>query len=256
MKPINNDTIDELMFQLLEGEITGSERERLLEAIHADESYLKLWKAWQNTVLQTEDIPFDGTKLKHTKTFIIPYYLKYGAAAIFIFGLLIFLNLTHESPGELSMLPPKIKTFKNPLPQAPSDSVNYHQLVRDTFVPFKEKVKYLAHHSKPRFFNSETTQIDSSVNFVKIIDQENPIPRPVILPAMKEEPKKVNTYEEEIFVNISTEKNEVQEVKKTPSNFLARLIGKPMIKIEPDLHTKSKRKIILENKKYQIIAGF
>jgi hypothetical protein len=33
MKHINDDNIDELMFQLLEGEITGIERENLLHAI-------------------------------------------------------------------------------------------------------------------------------------------------------------------------------------------------------------------------------
>lgn len=258
MKSINNDNIDELMFQLLEGEITGEERAHLLQAIHADQAYLKAWKVWQNTVLKPEEIIYNTTALKRKKTFVIPYYLKYAVAAILILGLVILLNDDDKSSNELALLPPKIRTFKNPLPQPQKDTSSYNRYVRDTFVPLKEKVRFLAHQTYPsREIYKNQIERDTLQLISQSPQQINLIEKLQIIAPVALDPEIPQNYQEEIFVTVSSENNTESKIEiKQSSSFLNRLIGKSSIKIEPDEHTKTKRKIIFESKKYQIIAGF
>lgn len=255
MKHINDDNIDELMFQLLEGEITGIERENLLQAIQSDSKYSALWNAWQNTVLQNEEIPFNVSNLKRKKSIIIPLYVKYAAAAILIFSVIILLNRDNLKQEDMVLLPPKIKTFTNPLPQIQKDSVYNSHLVRDTFVPLKEKVKYMAEEKSPTLESIiiEKNETPSEFNIVQL----NKIDSTILVNKTIEEKSLIKENEEEIFVSVSTE-NKLNNTKdvKNKTNFLARLLGKSSIKIEPDYNTRTKRKIIFENKKYQIIAGF
>ncbi len=255
MKHINDDNIDELMFQLLEGEITGIERENLLQAIHSDPKYYTLWNAWQNTVLQNEEIPFNVSNLKRKKSIILPLYVKYAAAALLILGIIILLNKDNLKQEDMVLLPPKIKTFRNPLPQIQKDSVYNNHLVRDTFVPLKEKVKYMAEEKSPTLesITIEKNETTSELNIVKL----NKIDSTILVNNTKQEEILSKKIEEEIFVSVSTENATINaKDDKTKTNFLARLLGKSSIKIEPDYSTRTKRKIIFENKKYQIIAGF
>ena len=251
MKHINDDNIDEIMFQLLEGDITGIERENLLKAIHSDEKYLALWNTWQQTILQNEDIPFDNSNLKRKTTIILPLYIKYAAAAVVILGLIILLNRDSIKQDDMVLLPPKIKTFSNPLPKIKKDTIYNNHFVRDTFVPLKEKVKYMA--DKPS--SIEKSIIESHDTLQKFIAQFDGLDSIVLVKNSPEEITPEKAFEEEIFVSISTDNN-LSKKTKDNTNFLARLIGKSSIKIEPDHNTRTKRKIIFENKKYQIIAGF
>lgn len=255
MKHINDDNIDEIMFQLLEGDITGLERENLLQAIQADTKYLALWNTWQQTVLQTEDIPFNISKLKRKKSIIIPLYIKYAAAVALIFGVIIFLNKDNMKQKDMALLPPKIKTFKNPLPQIQKDSLYNNQMVRDTFVPIKEKIKYMVERETSTFETS-ILENNEAVRNPEIV-QFNKVDSLLIVKKSVEESKIKKEIEEEIFVSISSDKILDTKIKsKSNNSFLSRLLGKSSIKIEPDLNTRTKRKIIFENKKYQIIAGF
>jgi hypothetical protein len=256
MKQINDDNIDEIMFQLLEGEITGIERENLLHAIQSDSKYLDLWNAWQNTVLQNEEIPFNVSNLKRKKAFFIPHYLKYAAAAILIFSIIIMLNKDNIKQDDMVLLPPKIKTFKNPLPQIQKDSVYNNHIVRDTFIPLKEKVKYMVEKESSNFETSILEKIETSRN--PEIAQSNKVDSILLVKNTPKESNQDKVFEEEIFVSISSDKMlETTKIQsKSNSSFLAKLLGKSSIKIEPDHNTRTKRKIIFENKKYQIIAGF
>ena len=251
MKHINDDNIDEIMFQLLEGDITGIERENLLRAIHADEKYLALWHTWQQTILQNEEIPFDNSNLKRKTSITIPLYFKYAAAAVVILDLIILLNRDSIKQDDMVLLPPKIKTFSNPLPKIKKDTIYNNHFVRDTFVPLKEKVKYMA--DKPS--SIEKSIIESHDTLQKFIAQFDGLDSIVLVKNSPEEITPEKAFEEEIFVSISTDNN-LSKKTKDNTNFLARLIGKSSIKIEPDHNTRTKRKIIFENKKYQIIAGF
>ena len=251
MKHINDDNIDEIMFQLLEGDITGIERENLLKAIHSDEKYLALWNTWQQTILQNEEITFDISNLKRKTTIILPLYIKYAAAAVVILGLIILLNRDSIKQDDMVLLPPKIKTFSNPLPKIKKDTIYNNHFVRDTFVPLKEKVKYMA--DKPS--SIEKSIIESRDTLQKFIAQFDGLDSIVLVKNSPEEITPEKAFEEEIFVSISTDNN-LSKKTKDNTNFLARLIGKSSIKIEPDHNTRTKRKIIFENKKYQIIAGF
>jgi hypothetical protein len=255
MKQINDDNIDEIMFQLLEGDIIGLERENLLQAIHADTKYLALWKTWQNTVLQNEEIAFNVSNLKHKKAFFIPHYVKYAAAAILIFNIIIMLNKDNLKHDDMVLLPPKIKTFKNPLPQIQKDSVYNNHLVRDTFIPLKEKVKYMVEKESSTFETSILEKIETSRN--PEIAQSNKVDSILLVKNTPKESKLDKVFEEEIFVSISSDKMlETKSQSKSNRSFLSKLLGKSSIKIEPDHNTRTKRKIIFESKKYQIIAGF
>ena len=251
MKHINDDNIDEIMFQLLEGDITGIERENLLKAIHSDEKYLALWNTWQQTILQNEEITFDISNLKRKTTIILPLYIKYAAAAVVILGLIILLNRDSIKQDDMVLLPPKIKTFSNPLPKIKKDTIYNNHFVRDTFVPLKEKVKYMADRSS----SIEKSIIESHDTLQNFIAQFDGLDSIVLVKNSPEEITPEKAFEEEIFVSISTDNN-LSKKTKDNTNFLARLIGKSSIKIEPDHNTRTKRKIIFENKKYQIIAGF
>ncbi|MFM6982678.1 MAG: hypothetical protein ACKOXF_01000, partial [Chitinophagaceae bacterium] len=59
---------------------------------------------------------------------------------------------------------------------------------------------------------------------------------------------------ETILVTIENEPTPKTDLEK-PSLF-SRITGGSRIKIENDSNTRTSKKIIIENKKYQIIAGF
>jgi hypothetical protein len=258
MKLINDENIDEIMFQLLEGEITGDDRDMLLQAIYADTNYLDLWKTWQNTILPNEELEFNTSKLKRRKSRIIPLYIRYAAAAILIFGLIIILNRDSSKQEEFVLLPPKIKTFKNPLPQMHKDTFFNSQFVKDTFVPLKEKVKFMVDTKtgtvSPFAIKSNIDSIKPIHYFVNQVNENDSLPD-----AKSKMPEQNLTKDskDEIFVTVSTDEAQKSTTEKqSKTSLLSRFLGKSSIKIEPDFHTRTKRKIIFENKKYQIIAGF
>ncbi len=261
MKPINDDNIDEILFQLLEGEITGQERERLLDAIQSDEGYNKLWMAWQKTVLQPEqdEKPFNIAPLKKKSARIIPLHFKYAAAAAIVITIGVAL-LYNQKNTDIQMADIK-PAGKKPVIQTPAlspNSVNStNESSKDSALPLKEKIRYIAH---------KNLIIPQPVNEVPIITK---VIDPVIAePYQQEKLVEINTpvliqneplrnsipATETILVSIENEFTPKPDTEK-PSLF-SRITGGSRIKIENDSNTRTSKKIIIENKKYQIIAGF
>lgn len=261
MKPINDNNIDEILFQLLEGEITGSERERLLEAIQADEAYNKLWSAWQKTVLTPEqdEQTFNIAPLKKKTARIIPFHFRYAAAAAIVITLGIAL-LYHPKTTDIQVADIK-PTGKKPVIQTPAlspNSVNSpNESSKDSAVPLKEKIRYIAHKNwiKPQPLN-----INPFMPTVIVPDLEQPYQEEKLVELntpvyIQDEPLRNNApATENILVSIENEYTPRPELEK-PSLF-SRITGGSRIKIENDSTTRTSKKIIIENKKYQIIAGF
>ena len=128
--------------------------------------------------------------------------------------------------------------------------------MRDTFIPLKEKVKYMVEKESSNFETSILEKIETSRN--PEIAQSNKVDSILLVKNTPKESNQDKVFEEEIFVSISSDKmlETTKSQSKSNSSFLAKLLGKSSIKIEPDHNTRTKRKIIFENKKYQIIAGF
>ncbi len=261
MKPINDDNIDEILFQILEGEITGQERERLLDAIQADEAYNKLWMAWQKTVLQPEqdERPFNIAPLKKNSARIIPFHFKYAAAAAIVItiGVALLYNQKQTNIQVADIKP----AGKKPVIQTPAlspNSVNSpNESSKDSAVPLKEKIRYIAHKNwiKPQPLNTDPVvpkviapEVEQPYQEEKLVELNTPV-------FTQDEPIRNSApTTENILVSIENEYTPKPELEK-PSLF-SRITGGSRIKIENDSTTRTSKKIIIENKKYQIIAGF
>lgn len=281
MNHLNNDNIDEIMFQLLEGEIQGAERTKLLDAINADKQYAAIWATWQKTVLNANDelLVMNTNKLKKktNKPFLL--WAKYAAAACVVLsiGILFFNQYKNEDSSRLTDLDkkgnPKANVIK--MPEKPTQNT----LVKDTFVPLKEKIKWMANNIK----SNQDEVIKLNIPKVKneIIVKENKIEKPDLLvekPEIpnQEIPKAVkqkdrqeekpvfaqNSSDNNILVSYETEsiktkkQNILQEKVTEKTNLLARIFSKPKLQIVNDSNTRTNRKLILQNKEYKIIAGF
>lgn len=264
MKPINDQNIDEIMFQLIEGEITGIDREMLLEAIQADPAYASLWSVWQNTVLkpEAESPSMDLSKLKKRGGFIVQFNIRYAAAAVLILSLGLSLYMVLRPEKEIytaDKIKPVISAPASKMPVIAKDSLLENKFVRDTFVPFREKVKHIADapETDNRQFDSELFVEDKiarnefikpAINEISTSDTGNII-QSALKPVMAEQ---------NLIVTVETE-----SYSKTAKNtdiknrgFFSRILGTSKIRIENDSNTFSNKKIILQNNKYEIIAGF
>ncbi len=262
MKPINDNNIDEILFQLLEGEITGTERERLLEAIHADEAYSKLWMAWQKTVLtpDQDEAPLNLAPLKKKTARIIPIHFRYAAAAALVLsiGTAILLN---QSGSDKSFADTK-PVGKKPVIQTPAlqpNSVNTpFKSPEDTVVPLKEKVRFIAHKNLeiPEQVSPET-HLPQEIDPIVI---DPPINQKLVNQTLPEksspEIKPIAPISETILVSIENEPNTKTSIQAEKTSLFSRITGGSRIKIENDSTTRTSKKIIIENRKYQIIAGF
>ncbi|MCC6818019.1 MAG: hypothetical protein IT245_03900, partial [Bacteroidia bacterium] len=159
MKSINNDNIDEIMFQILEGEIIGDEKTRLLEAIAADPIYSKLWATWQNTIISPDDeIVYSNEQLKKRAVPIFHINFRYAAAAAIVFaiGLGAAYKLVFNDKDAIQIsgiVPPKPN---KPVIQTPlqPDKVTTNPLINpsfsDTVVSYKEKAKFMVIKNQKR----------------------------------------------------------------------------------------------------------
>lgn len=263
MRHINNENIDEIMFQLLEGEISGKEKEQLMAAIEADPDYYALWKTWQKTVLEIDtEIPLiDTRKYKKKTSRIIPLYIKYAAAAIVVLsiGLGVYFSNSKTVEVQISEVYQPIKpSASSKLPKINKDTIYNTTFDRDTFIPFREKVRHYAkieNNSKTHTPNNQTP-----IEQTQFVDQERsfktemPILKVDTAIIEKEMPVKKHT-DENVFVTVNTHSGkETTVVPKT--TFLSRLLGTSKIDIVNDSNTRTNKKIIIQNNKYKIIAGF
>ena len=269
MKHINDENIDEIMFQLLEGEITGQEREHLLSAIHADEKYRKLWTAWQQTILPTpgENVSMDIAALKKRTARIIPFNYKYAIAAMLVLGLGLSIFLINRTPLEpLVTERPKPKKTTQPVLQVPKPEIKtpYESREDSAKVPLKDKIRNIAVNRRQDVpesaeiihyiveeKKSETPQEDDKETFIV------QTPDPVKVPVKQAEPADDDPNKHIIVTMSSNSKPSgivIPQVRK--ESLLTRLFGQPKIKLENDSSTRTNKKLIIENKQYRIIAGF
>lgn len=263
MRHINNENIDEIMFQLLEGEITGKEKEQLMSAIEADPDYYALWKTWQKTVLEIDSsIPLiDTQKFKKKTTRIIPMYIKYAAAAIVVLsiGLGVYFSNSKTNDVQIGVVNHPIKpSASSKLPKIKKDTIYNTTFDRDTFIPFREKVRHYAKteiDSKPIIPNNQITIEQNHFVNQDIITQNK-------MPVLKKDStivEKVITIQKEtdenVFVTVNTFSGK-QSGTMQKTTFLSRLLGTSKIDIVNDSNTRTNKKIIIQNNKYKIIAGF
>ncbi len=271
MKQLNDENIDELMFMLLEGEIQGEERTALLEAIHADTEYSKIWAAWQNTVVSPSsdlpDINIQNLKRK-SKTVFAVHIRKYAvAAAIILAGFLTVFLINRSQSDVLDVAGTESNKPNKPtlqLPQ-PSDKITRNPLLPnlDTIVTKSQIIKSMA---------SKKSNIQGIENDIEIIENKNAPNNPnsdfelekIVKHEIQQDEKSENPVipaqtspQNEILVSVETTKlANNYKVQQEEQTWLKRLFGSSKIKIENDTNTRTNRKLVIENKKYQIIAGF
>lgn len=267
-KIINDENIDEIMFSILEGEITGKEKEQLLEAIHAEPAYAELWKLWQQTKIVTDPaIPeYNPNRLKKGQTFIFPVWKKLSmAAAIALLGGLGVIFLTPTENNQNLAFEPAQSGIIQSVPS--QNKFNVHagdsfMRVRDSIVRKKENVRYMAVTVKNESTGRETTSdtfIQQSVQLAETGKSSLPVlAKQDSLPVRQHTVEKSDNYP--VLVSVETvytkEKVVHANAKEKDRSLFSRILGKPSIKIEDEESTKTGKKIIIENEKYQIIAGF
>jgi hypothetical protein len=269
MNTINDDNIDDIMFRLLEGDITGKEREQLLDAIEADPAYSALWKTWQQTILLPEnDVQtMDIRTLKKKSAYTIPLFYRYAAAAMVILGLTFALYYKQENTDitvAVGPLKPIQKMSGSKVPRLENDTVSYLKYGKDTFVPFREKIRHTASVSadKATWIPEKTIRNEQNPELPEQL--ELPVELPLVQKPdaiVSEIPVKAGdkaNIADEVFVSVSTETPGIAkaEPKKGIRALLSSLTGGPQIRIENDSNTRTNKKIIIQNNKYQIIAGF
>lgn len=266
MKEINDQNIDDIMFRLLEGEIRGEERERLLEAIESDKAYSKLWKAWQHTVLAPDtDMPgMDLSPLRKKGGRIIPFHFKYAIAAMVVLGLgiAIFMNSRQERDPQVQAGHNSPYTKKAPVEvPKPKPSPSPTSTTEDTIVPLREKVKTIAgSHRKtqstpappaPEMKDAETPAMREPAGIAK----QDLKPEETAIPPVDHTPKDLAATDN-ILVSVSTSASGAKTPEKKRGSFLSRLFGNPSIEIQKDSSLVTNRRLVIKNKQFQILAGF
>jgi hypothetical protein len=273
MKKITDENIDEIMFQLLEGEITGEERKQLLSAIEADAGYSKLWQTWQQTILspESESLVMDTRPLKKKSARIIPFNYKYAIAAMLVLGLglaVLLFNRRTDAPGMTDALKPT--PAKPPhviLPQPDFKSNDGRK--EDSIIPLKEKIRMIA--NKPQRKSEDVRNPEFQDEFFKTPEMEMPESNEKIIaytPENKNPVEKPSVVSEDpnahMVVISSTQSKPWQDNKDTAfkkpepkkETFLSRMFSRPKFKIENDSNAITNKRLIIENKQYRIIAGF
>lgn len=263
MKEINDHNIDDIMFKLLEGEIQGEERERLLEAIESDEAYSKLWRAWQHTILAPDtDIPgMNLSSLKKNGGRIIPFHFKYAIAAMVVLGLgvAIFISSRQEPIKQVQAdhNTPHAKKPQVEIPKPkPAPSTNNSE---DTIVPLREKVKTIAGSRKETL--SAPIPPAPVVKTPEVARQPDPIviakkdPEPATVPTRDNEKEKAAV--DNVVVSVSsTVMSDVKTPEKKRGSLFSRFFGNPSIEIQKDSSLVTNRRLVIKNKQFQILAGY
>lgn len=274
MKQLNDENIDELMFMLLEGEIVGEDRNALLDAIHADPEYSKIWAAWQNTIITPTHIEptFDVQKLKRNsgRVFSLPVRKFAIAAAIVLAGFLAFyiMNKSNtrqpEIAGNIHGKPSK------PVIQVPqpADKVSKNPLLpnQDTVLSKTEYIRSMAskhtenRSSEKKPMLQDTASAVRSIENKPVMDHLADHTQQTINKEKQPDSSNPNStiHQDNIIVSVHTSKtsNNVVSRENESGSWIKRLFLNSKIKLENDSNTRTNRKIIIENNKYQIIAGF
>lgn len=262
MKSINHDNMDEIMFMLLEGEIQGAERIRLLEAIEADPEYSKTWALWQNTkITPDESLVMPVAQLKREKKgFIVPFRIvKYAAAAAVV--LAVGSALYFNSQTDIQVVGSgKGPSKPSPAIEAPKPShvktIPVERTKDSGKSALREKIKFMADLPLMRQLDVPETPNEPVLVDSIVIPMDR---TPENVYAHQEEPSndplKI-TNENNVLVTISNSDQTIQKNNQTKRNLLERVFGNVKFKIENDSNTITKRKMVIENEKYQIIAGF
>lgn len=262
MKSINQDNMDEIMFMLLEGEIQGAERIRLLEAIDADPEYSKTWALWQNTkITPDESLVMPVAQLKREKKgLIVPFQIvKYAAAAVVV--LAIGTGIYFNSQSDIEVVGNgKGPSKPSPVIEAPKPSqvktIPVERTKDSGKSALREKIRFMADVPElPRL------EVPESPNNLENIDS--------LIAPFKQSPENVFAHYEvpdidpetpknnnDVLVTISNSDQTKVITNNSKRNLLERVFGTVKFKIENDSNTITKRKMVIENEKYQIIAGF
>ena len=264
MKEINDHNIDDIMFRLLEGEIQGEERTRLLEAIESDEAYSKLWKAWQHTVL-VPDRDMQGmnlASLRKNKGRVIPFHFKYAIAAMVVLGLgvAVFMSSRQMAPQATADKTPV--QAKKPVEVPKPKAVPSFDNAEDTILPLREKIKTIAESRKESKQRSPAPIVKTAPELPRepesiVIVKDDPKPADIIAPVVKDN-KKEPAVADNIIVSVSSAT--IPPVAKTPEkkrgSLFARLFGNPSIEIQKDSTLITNRRVVIKNKQFQILAGY
>lgn len=266
MKEINDHNIDDIMFRLLEGDIQGEERKRLLEAIESDAAYSKLWKAWQHTILEPDtNIPgMNLSSLKKNGGRIIPFHFKYAIAAMVVLGLgvAIFMSSRKEPDTQVQTDHNTPYTRKAPVEVPKPKPSPYTGNTEDTIVPLREKIKTIAENRKetlstpvppaPIVKTPETPKESEQVIVKK--DPEHTEITPPTIKSNEKEP----VIADNIVVSVSSAilSSDVKQPEKKRGSLFSRLFGNPSIEIQKDSTLITNRRVVIKNKQFQILAGY
>jgi len=277
---INSENIDELMFQLLEGDIQGEERTHLLEAIAADKEYSALWQAWQQTVLNPNDelivMPI-APLLKKKK--VLLWSWKYSVAAMLCIsigaGMFYFSSNQQANLVESVAKPknPKLEIIKVPT----NEPVSNRLREKDTVVSFKQKIESIAKKGtetntrklRPLSRRAPAQNVEELLvqKILPIIKVQAPIKNDkvetkVAVAEVVTGNLPTNTDNSNILVSVETESKPrikttlIKQIFSEKKNFLSRVFSKPSLQILNDSNSILGSKLLIENKKYKIIAGF
>lgn len=268
-KIVNDENIDEIMFSILEGEITGQEKEQLLAAIEAEPAYAELWKIWQQTVLQHDvaEPVFKAGHLKKGSAGFFPIWKKLSVAAVLVLSAgMGWLLLQSPDIQPVQVVESKadnsnIVTPAAPVaPVAPPELINTadsHLIIRDSILNKKQRYRYMAQQTVEAPVTKDTALFRQD----KKSEPFKPEPAETIHIAVNEDSQKpVISATGNIQVSVESHAGEMKTAyhdRQEPARgFLGKLFGKAKIKIEDEESTLTGKKIIIENNKYQIIAGF
>jgi hypothetical protein len=277
MNSFNQDNIDEIMFKLLEGEIQGQERTKLLDAIQADPEYAAMWTAWQKTIVAPDlELGMSNKKNLYKEKKIIPLYARYAIAAglALLIGLgIVFINRFNNHNIGNKMTDNKPVKIKKDLiePLKPNKLIaplNQTEEI-DSFQSKKDRLRRMADKHEDLIFNHE---INIENQIVKIpalpnLKKDSFIEIPQNRTKMDETPielvEKTNFEKNEtVLVQVSniqyeSDKHIIDDnTTHTRKGLFRQIFGDVKFKIENDSTTFTNKKIIIENKKYQIIAGY
>ncbi|MES2618019.1 MAG: hypothetical protein V4613_09070 [Bacteroidota bacterium] len=270
---IENDNIDELMFRLLEGEITGEERNMLLQAIAADKEYSKMWTAWQKTVLNPNEelLVMNTGKLKKHKRSLIVVWRQAAVIALTIgVGLWFYIGRNnHQQNFTETVKPGQPKHRIITVPQ-PSQSANQIESF-DTVLPLKQRIEQMAEVKNPKkapqqILKIETPETSRQQEVPELIVKEETHKKTETPILIKEDkvvtPIQANPVSDGVFASVVSEskmksnKNNINSIISEKRTLLSRVFSKPKFKVIIDSTSITNKKLIIENQQYKIMAGF
>lgn len=260
---ITKENIDEYMFRLLENDLSPKETEALRQLIAENAEYQKLWQNWKNTVVSPENLiphtDFSYLKKESKKTVLLWWHYAAAASIIIILGLGILMTQTGIKETTFT----EKNGNKKPVISVPEmKPVNQATLKSDSIKDYKEKIKHYAQEKNSPILKKQFNEDRNSEIEIKYSEKKVAINEPInnefeIIPIA------VTNIQTPTLANSSISVEYYQEdyiggdiETKTKPNFFKRMFSKPSIKIVNDTTTKLNKKLIIENDKYKILAGF